>query len=84
MADFWGGGGSSRVLTEPPFGLHLVLRSTDDNLNSTSSLATKLRKLQLWLTLAEIRLKMDGRIGLVCLKNDRDRFGFLRSGLIHF
>ena len=36
-------------IPEPPFGLDLVLRSTDDRLNGTQSLV---RKLLLWLTLA--------------------------------
>ena len=29
----WGGGGVSKVSTEPPFGLRLALRSTDDRLD---------------------------------------------------
>ena len=42
------------VSTKPPFDLDLVLRSTDDRLNGTPSLATKVRKLLLWLTLASM------------------------------
>ena len=49
-------GGGSRVSTEPPFGLDLVLRSTDDRL---PSLAIELRKLLLWLTLACLSKNLD-------------------------
>ena len=46
---FGGGGGwVSRGSMEPPFGLDLVLRSTDDRLNGTPPpLAKELRKLLL-------------------------------------
>ena len=51
---FGGWGGGSRVSMEPPFGLDLVLRSTEDRLNELPSLAKELRKLLLWLTLAAL------------------------------
>ena len=51
-----GGKGGASV---PPFGLHLSLRSTDDELNGTPPpfLAITLRKLLLWLTLECFRRK---------------------------
>ena len=89
--DVWtGGGGSggfrgvSEVSTEPPLGcMHLVLRSTDDRLNGTPlALATELRKLLLWLTLACFRRKYQsiGLVGLVvALKRLENGHGFSRK-----
>jgi hypothetical protein len=50
-------GGGRGGANEPPFGLHLTLRSTDDRLNGTPFLAIELRKLLLWLTLECFRRK---------------------------
>ena len=42
---------------EPPFGLELVLRSTDDRLNGTPSLPEELRNQLLWHTLAKVLIE---------------------------
>ena len=75
---------------EPPFGLHLALRSTDDShevlidrlkFNGTPSLSTELRKLLLRLSLAclaenSFKNRSVGLVGLiVSLKNDRNGRG---------
>ena len=49
--------GGSGVSMEPPFGLELVLRSTDDRLNGTPSLPEELRNQLLWHTLAKVLIE---------------------------
>ena len=76
-----GGKGGASV---PPFGLHLTLRSTDDELNGTPFLAIELRKLLLWLTLECFRRKFvrkwinwTGRAG--SLSQNRSKMGVVLS-----
>ena len=54
-----GGGGGKGGASVPPFGLHLTLNSTDDELIKMEPpfLAIELRKLLLWLTLECFRRK---------------------------